>query len=114
MRPLPSLMIQDSRSPFGFERPSWQVPVSFRFFVTVFAVGMLVSSEISRVYAAPFDSYIGFWLPSGVYLSGLLLSETRRWPWLVLVALVTTLASDILHLNNFWMSAGFGIGNAIE
>jgi hypothetical protein len=42
-------MIQDSRSPFGFERPSWQVPVSFRFFVTVFAVGMLVSSEISRV-----------------------------------------------------------------
>jgi PAS domain S-box-containing protein len=107
-------MIQDSRSPFGFERPSWQVPVSFRFFVTVFAVGMLVSSEISRVYAAPFDSYIGFWLPSGVYLSGLLLSETRRWPWLVLVALVTTLASDILHLNNFWMSAGFGIGNAIE
>ena len=107
-------MNQDSRSPFGFERPSWQVHVTFRLFVSVFAAGMLLTSEVSRVYAAPFDSYIGFWLPSGVYLCGLLLSETRRWPWLVLAALVTTLASDLLHLNNFWMSVGFGIGNAIE
>jgi len=107
-------MSPDSRSPFGFERPSRQVQVSFRLFITVFALGILLASEISRVYAAPFDSYVGFWLPSGVYLAGLLLSETRRWPWVVLAAFTTTLASDLLHLNNFWMSAGFGVGNAIE
>jgi PAS domain S-box-containing protein len=107
-------MSPDSRSPFNFERPSWQAGVSFRRFLAVFAAAMFVTSEISRVYAAPFDSYVGFWLPSGVYVTGLLLSETRRWAWLVGAALVTTLLSDMIHLNNLWMSAGFGMGNAVE
>ena len=68
----------------------------------------------TRIYSAPFDSYVGFWLPSGIYLSALLLTETRLWPWLFLVAFPVTFVSDMIHLNSLWRSVGFFFGNSVE
>ena len=87
--------------------PFWRIAVPF-------GVMMFLACELSRLYAAPFDSYVGFWLPSGVYMSALLLTETRRWPLLMLVALPATVASDVIHFNAFLLSIGYFLGNSLE
>jgi len=107
-------MSSESRSPFAFEKPRWQAGSPFWLLAAVFGVSMFAACELCRVFAAPFDSYVGFWLPSGVYMAALLLTETRRWPLVALVALPATLASDLMHLSGFLLSVGFFIGNTVE
>ena len=86
----------------------------FWYLATAFGLFMLGSCELSRIFTAPFDNYVGFWLPSGIYLAGLLLTETRRWPVLFLVAFPATLISDLIHLSEFWVSVGFFLANSAE
>lgn len=60
------------------------------------------------------DTYVGFWIPTGIYLAVLLLNERRAWPSLVLAAATANAAFDALHGTPPIAILLFCLGNALH
>jgi integral membrane sensor domain MASE1 len=96
--------------PYELEESSRPVPLA------AFAGACLVSAEIGRwfiVMLAGWSLPI-IWLPAGVLLAALVLSEPRQWAKFVLTAALATLVSDVLHGQPALVSAAFSVVRSLE
>ena len=107
-------MPPDSRYPFPIKDPEARQTAPFWVLATVFGFSLYVAAELSGFLSVHFGSFVGFWLPAGIYMTGLLLAETRRWGWLALAALPGTFAFDIRHGTPLWASVGFYVANTSQ
>jgi PAS domain S-box-containing protein len=77
----------------------------------LFGVAYFVCAIVGQFLTPRGVSFETFWLPAGLYLSALLLSEYRDWPWLAVAALAANLAFDFplgtkLGLIGFYFAGG--------
>lgn len=57
---------------------------SFQARVVAFGACICLGGMLSNFVSDNFVSVVHFWLPGAIFVSGLLVTETRRWPWLIL------------------------------
>ena len=79
-----------------------------------FGAAFYALAEVSRVLSSPDTSYVTFWLPGGLYVAGLLLSENRAWPWLVLAVLPANYLFDWLHRAPTFLIGWFYLANTAQ
>jgi two-component system sensor histidine kinase UhpB len=87
--------------------PLWQKAV-------LFAVAYFCCAEAGSYLSARGSTYVSFWLPAGLYVAALLLSERRDWLWLALAALPANVAFDLLHGTKFVVILCFYCANTIQ
>jgi two-component system cell cycle sensor histidine kinase/response regulator CckA len=58
--------------------------------------------------------FVNFWLPGGLFVAILIISEKRHWPVLVLTALIANNCFDILNGKSLAVSFLFSITNCLE
>jgi PAS domain S-box-containing protein len=79
----------------------------------VLFVAYLLAAEVGNALSIQ-SAYATFWPPAGLVLAALLLSEYRDWPVLLAVAVLGSLASDVLHDRVIVVSVGFAVARAVE
>ncbi|HMI90921.1 MAG TPA: MASE1 domain-containing protein, partial [Polyangiales bacterium] len=79
-----------------------------------FGAAYFACAQAGRLLSAPGQTYISFWLPAGVYAAALLLVERRRWPGLLLAALVANLAFDLSHGTSLPVTLLFYLANTLQ
>src|SRR6266568_3772675 len=100
----------DSKSAKIFRRmpfPLWQRAV-------LFSVAYFVFAEAGVFLSVRDSTYVSFWLPAGLYVSVLLLSERRAWPWLVLAAFPANLVFDLFHGTKYVAILLFSCANTFQ
>src|SRR5262245_42623439 len=60
------------------------------------------------------STYISFWLPAGLYVAALLLSERRHWPHLMLGAFAGNVLFDLWHGTAFVAASVFACANLVQ
>ncbi len=107
-------MSSDSKYPFPLKAPATAVSAPFWLLAVAYGLSLYVSAELSGILSIHFGSYVGFWLPAGIFMTGFLLAGTRRWGWLVLAAFPGTIAFDLRHGTPVWAALGFFVANTIQ
>jgi signal transduction histidine kinase len=80
-------------------------------FASIFFLSMVIGYEF--YYSE--DNVAMFWPASGLYLSALLLSKKRNWPWYILVVLVCQVWVDLIYYDRVWyLGILFGVANSLE
>jgi diguanylate cyclase (GGDEF)-like protein/PAS domain S-box-containing protein len=80
----------------------------------LFAVTYLAAAELGHALSFP-GHFATFWPPSGVYVAFLVSTSRRRWPSLLLAALLANQVSDVLlHGKAMPVSIGFWLANTVE
>jgi len=92
------------------------IPATLPFWlkVVLFGVAFWFSAEAGEYLSAPGRPYVSFWLPAGIYVSALLLVETRKWPWFLLAAFAANLVFDLPRGTPLGMVLGFYVANSLE
>lgn len=80
----------------------------------LFGVAYYLCAVAGNYLSPPGEMFVTFWLPAGLYLSALLLSEIRDWPWLVVAALLANLAFDLPHGESVKVEYFFYMANSIQ
>ncbi len=70
-------------------------PVWFR--VVVFFAAYLCCAFLGRLLSSTANPFIGFWLPSGLFVAVLLLVATRSWGWFLAAGIVANILYDVYH-----------------
>jgi diguanylate cyclase (GGDEF)-like protein/PAS domain S-box-containing protein len=84
-------------------------------FVLAFAVIYAGAAKVGDWISIQPDPAAGLWLPSGVYLTALLISERPRWWTLVAGAVVASVISDAaLHDRSAAVAFGFALTDSLE
>src|SRR5579859_5056319 len=52
---------------------------------------------IGEILSASGGTVVSYWLPCGLFVSVLLLNQTRDWPWLMLSVVPANALFDLLH-----------------
>jgi signal transduction histidine kinase len=91
----------------GPSRPPWVAPL-------VFGCAYLLLGEAAERLVNPESQFATFWPPAGLFLAVLLLSERRRWPWFVLVAVVADAAVSWHVERHPALGAAQSLGNVVE
>src|ERR1043165_9017314 len=100
----------DTQSATSLGRTPWSLgPL-----LLVFCVAYFVLAEAGGYLSVRDSAYVSFWLPAGLYVSGLLLSERRDWPWLVLADFPANLVFDWLQGTRFIASLLFYVANTLQ
>jgi PAS domain S-box-containing protein len=63
----------------------------------VFAAAFFLCAWAGEYLSPSTGIYVSFWLPAGLYLGTLLLSERRDWPWFILAAVVANVLFDVIQ-----------------
>ncbi len=87
--------------------PAWQLAICF-------GLGYFLTAEAARFLSETKSGYVSFWLPAGAYLSALLLSERKLWPWLVSAALVADIVFDFSQGLRIGLALAFCIPNILQ
>jgi PAS domain S-box-containing protein len=74
----------------------------------------IAGALIGRLCSSETFNFVTFWLPSGVYLSALLLTTPRRWPFVIIAAIAGNIGFDFINGKLATMSLGFVFGNTVE
>lgn len=81
---------------------------------TVFALAIVAGAELGHMLSFQGTTPV-FWPVSGIYLAALMATEARRWPGLLLSALLANVALDVLcHASPLAASATFWVANTVE
>jgi len=77
-------------------------------------VAYLVAAELGDALTPANDPFVGFWLPSGIFIGFLIAMPYRRWPALVLAVAAADLVFDGSHHRRWIVVAGFILANVCE
>lgn len=80
----------------------------------LFGLAYLLCAETGRFLSPPGGTYVSFWLPAGLYVAVLLLSERRDWLWLVLAATAANFIFDIQKGTRWPLVLIFCGANALQ
>jgi PAS domain S-box-containing protein len=75
-------------APWLASSPGWLLAIFF-------GVAYFGCAKISVLFSVKSSPFITFWLPVGLYVGALLLTNYRAWPWLVGAALAANFAFDL-------------------
>lgn len=82
--------------------------------LALFAVAYVVAGYLGARVSVRSD-FTTLWLPNGVFIAALLLTpDRRRWPRIVLAALVANLTFDLLHGRDALLSLSYFVANGTE
>src|SRR5579862_2871022 len=81
---------------------------------SVFAAAFFLCAWAGNYLSPSTGIYISFWLPAGLYLATLLLSERREWPWLILAAAGSNVFFDVFHGTKPILIVFFVVANATQ
>jgi PAS domain S-box-containing protein len=65
-----------------------------------FGLGYFLCAWLGRILSGSGETVVSYWLPGGLFVSALLLNETRDWPGLMLSAVAANTLFDLLHDPN--------------
>jgi PAS domain S-box-containing protein len=82
--------------------------------MALFSLAYLLCAVLGDLVSVRNTTLVSFWLPGGLFVAVLLLSERRDWCWLVLAVLPANLAFDLLHGTKFVTIIFFYCTNAIQ
>lgn len=89
-------------------RPGWG-------WVAGFGLAYFGCAAVGHLLAVRPETVVNFWLPSGLFVAALLLTEGRQWPGLVLAAALANVSFDLLlHGQPLPISLLIGGGNCLE
>jgi serine phosphatase RsbU (regulator of sigma subunit)/integral membrane sensor domain MASE1 len=108
-----SLVEQARGRPSGSEVPVTRVPVPWRL-VLVVAAGYAAGSITSFVLFESSSTGAVLFLPAGVTFSALVLSDRRRWPWILATAALVEVAIDRSQGIGPVAAWGFALANTAE
>jgi PAS domain S-box-containing protein len=79
-------------------------------------VGYFLCAWLGRFLSASGETVVSYWLPGGLFVSVLLLNETRDWPRLMLAAVLANALFDLLHdaTPNFLVISMFCVANVLQ
>lgn len=79
-------------------------------------LGLALLACLRVSWSLSFDNgmHVAFWLPAGVYVAGLLLTDTSDWLALVLAATVVDVGYDLSRGTPFMLSAMLSLANTCE
>ncbi len=80
----------------------------------LFCVAYFACAEVGSYLSAQSGTFVSFWLPAGLYVAVLLLTESRDWPWLALAALPANLVFDLFHGTKFVPILCFYCANTVQ
>jgi len=80
----------------------------------VFAAAFFLCAWAGEYLSPSTGIYVSFWLPAGLYLGTLLLSERQDWPWLILAAIVANVLFDVFHGTSAILIVVFVLANATQ
>lgn len=80
----------------------------------LFGVLYYACAQAGSLLSLQKDTYVGFWIPTGLYLGVLLLNDRRAWPWLIVGAFAGNATFDVLHGSPLAAIPFFCLGNALQ
>ena len=80
----------------------------------LFAAAYFVCAVAGDFLSVPNGVYVSFWLPSGLSVAVLLLTERREWPWLMVAAFLANALFDLFNGANPVLIIFFASGNVLQ
>jgi len=80
--------------------------------MVMLGMGYFILAWVGRFLSGSNGAVVNCWLPAGWFVSGLLLNETRHWPWLMLSVVPASVLFDLLPDHHpgaaasFWFCVG--------
>ena len=88
--------------------PGWWTTLAF-------GPAYLAAAELGHAVSLEPGHFATFWPPAGLLLVALILAPARRWPGLILMAVLANVASDVLfHGRTLPVGLGFTAANVLE
>jgi PAS domain S-box-containing protein len=81
---------------------------------SLFAAAYYISAAVGSYFSAQGGTFVGFWLPAGLYVAALLLVERREWPWFILGALIANSLFDFFHGTRPVLILLFAFNNTLQ
>lgn len=94
-----------------FARPS-PFPLWVR--ASLFGAAYFLCAEVGNYLSAQSGTYVGFWLPAGLYVAVLLLAERRDWRWLLPAGFAANALFDLFHGTNLVLIFLFACNNTLQ
>jgi PAS domain S-box-containing protein len=82
--------------------------------VLLFGLAYFACAALSSYFVFKPGSFVNFWMPSGLFVSTLLLQESKHWPWFVMAAFPANLGFDLLNGQSLPVTFLFTCGNSLE
>jgi signal transduction histidine kinase len=82
--------------------------------VLLAAIAYTFLAWFGRLFVVQPENLASFWLPGGLALAMLLISEKRRWPKLLLGIFGANIVANMATGNTLIVSAAFGLANCVE
>jgi PAS domain S-box-containing protein len=82
--------------------------------LALFHIGYLLSAFLGRFISFHSVGFVNFWIPSGLFLSVLLRTASKRWPWVALAAFSANLLFDLYNGQELKVALLFASGNVLE
>src|SRR5580692_6256762 len=80
----------------------------------VFALAYFLCAEAGAYLSVPNSAYLSFWLPGGLFVGVLLLTEPSEWFWLCLAVMPANFLFDFLRGTPFWVIVFFYLANVLK
>ncbi len=80
----------------------------------LFGLAYLASAELSWNLASRNGTDVNLWLPTGFFVAGLLMAETRDWLSLLMAGALANIAFDAFHGSTFGLTLTYGVSNSAQ
>ena len=80
----------------------------------LFSISYFSSAYLGKFLSFGNGAFTPYWLPSGVFVSALLLSKPKEWLFFIMAAIPANFFYDIINNRPFYISISFIIGNSLE
>ena len=101
-------------SPDGIGRVARPSPFLLWARASLFAAAFFLCAWAGEYISPSTGTYVCFWLPAGLDLGTLLLSERRDWPWFILAAALANVLFDFFHGTSPILIVIFVVANAFQ
>ena len=82
--------------------------------LVIIVVAYLIGVRIGIFFRAEFEGIASIWPASGIALAALILSEKKKWGWVILAIFAANMMGNLKGENSLAVSLGFAFANITE